>query len=199
MKKLIPILLCCSMLLLSACSRYPDAADDGVKWDRTWEMLGTSLGVAPPGHDLQLLENNVVLAASDTYYASWVAGEPSVYVNEGGKNVDLYPLQVYLLYYGCADHEAAEEAMEDWMNRERETYDILSEDLASFNDQDYTLLTYRPSSPANPYAGGIAAFGVFHHYVISAELTYTEDFAEDPAEVLASFLQSCHYSTKAVK
>lgn len=57
-------------LIVPAFSRYPDEAMDGAKWDRSWEMLGTVLGVEAPGDGLRLLNNDTALAGDDTYYAS---------------------------------------------------------------------------------------------------------------------------------
>ena len=193
------LILLVIILVLPGCSRYPEQADDGNTWDKNWEMLGTSLGVEEPGNGFSLLENNVVLAANDTYYASWISGEPSVYVNSEGKEVDLYPAQIYLLYYGCKDSSSAQEAMKEWMNREKESYQIREEQETRLNGQDYKVMTYDCGSETNPYSRGAAAFGIFHHYVVSAEISCTELFTRDESVILTDFLKGCHFSSAAVK
>ncbi len=155
-------------LLVPTFSRYPGEAIDGAKWDRRWEMLGTVLGVEAPGNGLTLLNNDTALAGDDTYYASWVAGEPTDYTNAEGKAVDLYPAQVYLLLYGCADESAAGEAYADWMAREEETYSVRERKSAAHNGIDYELLLYDVASDANPYSRGVSAFALYGKYVAIA-------------------------------
>lgn len=180
-------------LLVPTFSRYPSQALDGAKWDKNWEMLGTVLGVEAPGDGLALLNNDTALAGDDTYYASWVAGEPTDYVNAEGKHVDLYPAQVYLLLYGCADEAAAKEAYADWMAREEETYAVRERRSETHNGINYELLLYDVASDANPYARGASAFALYGKYVAIAELTVTEAFDGDEAAMLSNFLDCCHY------
>ena len=183
-------------LLVPSFSRYPDVAVDGTKWDRSWEMLGTMLGVEPPGDGLRLLNNDTALAGDDTYYASWVTGESTDYTNSEGKAVDLYPAQVYLLLYGCADETAAKEAYDDWMAREEATYTVRERREASHNGVDYELLLYDVTSDTNPYSRGVSAFALCGHYVIIAELTCTEAFEGDEVGIMDRFLDRCHYGVK---
>ena len=148
-------------LLVPAFSRYPETALDGAKWDRSWEMLGTVLGVEPPG-----------------------------------KAGDLYPAQVYLLLYGCADDAAAREACADWMGREEATYAVRERAEASHNGLDYALMYYDCGSDTNPYSRGVSAFAVRDHYVVIAELICTEVFEGDEAGMMDRFLDGCHYGAK---
>lgn len=180
-------------LLVPRLSRYPDAADDGTKWDRGWEMLGTVLGVEAPGHDFRLLNNDTALAGDDTFYASWVTGEAADYTNADGKAVDLYPAQIYLLLYGCADEANAEEALAEWMAREEDTYAVRERRDAAHNGHDYRLLLYDCGSDTNPYSRGASAFGQYGKYVVIAELTCTEAFEGDEEAILSDFLDGCHY------
>lgn len=118
-------LLCPFLLILALIAgwnaldfaQYPDQAADGAAWDKSWEMMAKAVGIEPPGHGLTLLANNSVLAGEDTYYAAWTAGELVQYTNADGDEVDLYPAQLYLLLYGCADETAAEEACADFLAR----------------------------------------------------------------------------------
>lgn len=180
-------------LLVPAFSRYPDVAEDGTAWDRDWEMLGTALGVEAPGDGFRLLNNDTALAGDDTWYASWVAGEASDYTNAEGKAVDLYPAQIYLLLYGCADEAAAIEAKADWMAREEATYAVHERRNEAHNGREYELLLYDCGSDTNPYSRGVSAFALYGKYVVIAELTCTEGFDGDEQVLLADFLDGCHY------
>ena len=193
---IIPIIVAiivAAALLVPAFSRYPSEAIDGTKWDKGWEMLGTVLGVEAPGNGLTLLNNDTALAGDDTYYASWVSGEPTDYTNAEGKAVDLYPAQVYLLLYGCADEAAAKEAYADWMAREEETYSVRERRNEIHNGANYELLVYDVASDANPYSRGVSAFALHGKYVVIAELTCTDAFEGDEEAMLSDFLDKCHY------
>ena len=182
-------------LLATSFARRPTAADDGQAWSKDWEMLGTAFGVEAPTNGLALLNNDTALAGDDTYYASWVYGAPEPYVNADGKDVDLYPAQVYLLVYGCADADAANEALFDWMGREEETYAVTAHRDETHNGQAFSMLIYNCGSDTNPYSRGVSAFGRFGYYAIIAELTCTEDFEENEQLLLQHFLEGCHYSS----
>ena len=193
---IIPIIvaiLVAAALLVPSLSRYPDRAEDGAAWDRSWEMLGTVLGVEAPGNDFTLLNNDTALAGDDTYYASWVAGEPTDYTNADGKPVDLSPAQIYLLLYGCADEEAAGEAYNEWMAREEQTYSVRERREETHNGRDYALLFYDCGSDTNPYSCGVSAFALYGKYVVIAELTCTDAYDGDEAIVLAAVLDGCHF------
>ena len=179
-------------LLVPSFSRYPTQAEDGAPWDKGWEMLGTVLGVETPGDGFTLLNNDTALAGDDTYYASWVAGEPSDYINADGKSVDLYPAQIYLLLYGCADESAADEAIADWTAREEDAYTVRERRSETHNAIDYDLLVYDCGSDTNPYNRGVAAFARYGKYVIAAELTCTEAYEGDEQRILSAFLDRCH-------
>ena len=116
-------------------SQYPSAAADGAAWDKNWEMMAKAVGIEAPGGGLTLLTNNSVLAGEDTYYASWTAGEPAPYTNADGDEVDLYPAQLYVLLYGCADQAAAESACADFLAREQETYTVQDQRTEEHNAQ----------------------------------------------------------------
>ena len=183
-------------LIIPSFSKVPVRADDGLEWDKSWEMLGTVMGVEDPGNGFTLLNNDTALAGNDTFYASWVAGEARDYTNADGKAVDLYPAQIYLLLYGCGDEEQAAEAKADWMARERGTYQIREEREEVRNGRSFSVMTYDCGSATNPYARGISAFGLFGNYVVIAELTCTEDFEGNEEQLLQGFLDGCHYGSE---
>ena len=186
-------------LLVPSFSRYPAQADDGAAWDRSWEMLGTVLGVEPPSNGFTLLNNDTALAGNDTYYASWVTGEATDYTNAEGKPVDLYPAQIYLLLYGYADESAAGEAVADWMAREEATYAVRERSEAAYNGRDYALLAYDCGSETNPYSRGVSAFSRLGKYVVIAEVTCTDAFGGDERQILSDFLNGCHYGSENLK
>lgn len=193
----LPFLLILALIVLGNVvdfSRYPSAAADGAAWDQSWEMLGKTVGIAPPGHNLTLQANNSVLAGEDTYYATWTVGEPVPYTNEDGDLVDLYPAQLYVLLYGCQDEAAARAACGDFLDRERQTYAVQSEGTALHTGQDYTVLNYTCISDANPYDRGCSAFAVYENFVFVAELTCQKDFGGDVEQILSDVLDGVHYS-----
>lgn len=175
-------------------SQYPSAAADGAAWDKNWEMMAKAVGIEAPGGGLTLLTNNSVLAGEDTYYASWTAGEPAPYTNADGDEVDLYPAQLYVLLYGCADQAAAESACADFLAREQETYTVQDQRTEEHNAQRYTVLDYTGGSAGNPYGRGSSAFAVQGNYVLVAELLAQDSFDGDVSRMLSAFLDGVHYS-----
>ena len=175
-------------------SQYPSAAADGAAWDKNWEMMAKVVGIEAPGGGLTLLTNNSVLAGEDTYYASWTAGEPAPYTNADGDEVDLYPAQLYVLLYGCADQAAAESACADFLAREQETYTVQDQRTEEHNAQRYTVLDYTGGSAGNPYGRGSSAFAVRGNYVLVAELLAQDSFDGDVSRMLSAFLDGVHYS-----
>lgn len=175
-------------------SQYPSAAADGAAWDKNWEMMAKVVGIEAPGDGLTLLTNNSVLAGEDTYYASWTVGEPSPYTNADGDEVDLYPAQLYVLLYGCADQAAAESACAGFLARERQTYTVHSQRTEEHNAQSYTVLDYTGGSADNPYGRGSSAFAVRGNYVLVAELLAQDSFDGDVSRMLSAFLDGVHYS-----
>ena len=175
-------------------SQYPSAAADGAAWDKNWEMMAKVVGIEAPGGGLTLLTNNSVLAGEDTYYASWTVGEPAPYTNADGDEVDLYPAQLYVLLYGCADQAAAESACADFLAREQETYTVQDQRTEEHNAQRYTVLDYTGGSAGNPYGRGSSAFAVRGSYVLVAELLAQDSFDGDVSRMLSAFLDGVHYS-----
>lgn len=191
----IMVMILSIIMILSGCSSYPETAADGSTWDRSWTILGRVLGVEEPGHDLQLSENPVVLTGRDLYYATWTIGEAEQYVNEEGKDADLYPAELYLVVCGSAkDGNTPQENIDDWIAREYETYEVLNRTEETINGQVYILLEYNVKSETNPFSHGIAAFAVYSSYAISAELTCQDTFDGDLHQILTDYLQGCHYN-----
>ena len=194
MKKCLFILF--ALALLAGCGiQYPDAAADGTPWDESWEMLGSTLGVEEPGNGFTLLDNNAILTTDDTYLATWISGEPIPYVNADGDDSTVYEAQLFLLLLGCKDAENAQAAVDAWMTREGESYNILETRTETYNGQEYTVLLYESASETNPYARGASAFGIFGNYAVNAEVTCLDEYTGDETAILADFLTGCHYSS----
>ena len=182
------------VLLLNWHETYPDRAVDGAVWDKEWTMLGSAMGVEAPGNGLALLDNNLALAVSDTYLATWASGDAIDYVNEDGEDMDIYEAQVYLLLLSCKDAASAQDAVDDWIAQENEQYTVTDTRTETHNGQEYTVLSYQTRSETNPYSRGAVAFSVFENYAVNAELTCLEDYSGDESAVLAAFLDGCHYN-----
>ena len=196
MKKLLFLFLAVLPLCLSGCSDYPERAADGTDWNKDWTILGSVLGVEEPGDELTLLNNNSILTGDDLYYAAWTVGESTSYTNEDGKEVDLYNAQLYLLLCGCTDSDYAQQTMEEWIQREQETYTVSETRTETCNGQEYTILIYECGSEANPYSRGASAFATCGNYAVSAEFACQDSYSGQAAEVLIRFLDGCHYSAE---
>lgn len=186
------------LFALTGCSIAPSRAADGSAWSEDWITLGPVLGVEPPEHELVLLDNNTALTANDMYYAAWAIGEAESYTNSDGKEISLYDAQMDVLVCGCGDAERARETVEDWKSRQDGIYAATDRREESHNGQSYTIAAYKCGSETNPYSRGVSAFGVCGKYAVSAELNCRDAFAEDEAEILADFLDGCHYGANIV-
>ena len=190
------ILVCIVLANVIDFSHYPEKALDGAAWDRSWEMLGTVLGVETDPAGMTLDTNATILTGDDVAYATWVTGEERTVTGESGDEVTVHQAQVYLLLYGCGDADYARSNMNDFIARERETYDILAETEADVNGVTWQVMTYRVKSETNPYDRGAVAFTVFKNYVVSAELTCLADYPEDAAAQLSAFLAQVHFTAE---
>lgn len=171
----------------------PEKAADGLDWSGDWVTVGSIVGVDTP-EGLTPRENNEVLAANGMYYATWSIGEGEPFTNEDGDEVELYEAQIYLLLSGCKSVEEAENTLAQWQELAKQQYVVGETDTQTHNGQDYTVITYTFDSEDNPYARGASAFGLYRNYAVSAELTCREEFDGDAAELLAGFLENCHYA-----
>lgn len=194
MKKLLTLLL--ALLLLGSCAKYPEMAADGTKWDENWTMVGSILGVEELGNGFTPAENPTVLAGDELFYATWNLGEGKPYKNAENKDATVYDAQVYVLLAGCKDSTYAQQNVEDWEGRTRETHEVLQNKDVIKNQQKYNLFRYNVTSESNPYKTGASAFAVYDRYAVSVELVCGEDFQGDPEETLMGFLEACHYSAE---
>ena len=174
--------------------KLPERAADGAAWNEGWVTLGSVLGVEEPGNGLALVDNNSILTADDTYLASWASAQTVPYANEDGEADELPEAQLYLLAQGCKDAANAAIALDEWIARERDTYDVLETRAEVHNDQEYTILIYEVASDENPYARGATAFATRQNYALTAELTCVDGYAGDAAAMLGAFLDGFHYN-----
>ena len=183
----------CLGLAGCAAGSPPEQAADGSSWDESWVTVGGVIGVdTPEGMDLR--DNNEALAGSGMYYAAWSIGDSEPYINEDGEDVELYDAQVYLLLSGGKSPQDAENTLAQWVELAQRQYSVSQTAEESHNGQDVTVLTYFFDSETNPYARGVSAFGICRDYAVSVELTCQEGFGEDASQLLARFLDHCHYA-----
>ena len=182
------------LLCLTGCgASAPETAADGTAWSEDWVTVGNVVGVETP-EGLTARENSDALSAKGMYYATWSLGEAEEVLNEDGEAAQVYDAQVYLLLAGYDSTAKAEEAAAEWLDMAYEQYAVDTEAVETRNGQEYTVITYTYTSETNPYAWGVSAFGAYGNYAISVELSCREDFYGNALEILANFLDHCHYA-----
>ncbi len=192
-------LLCILCIAIFSLAGYffissPMEQTSGDTWANSGYLkVGKNLTIKNADNTLTLLESKDVLSANGLYYATWIMGESTPYVNSEGITVDLYDVQLYLI---LSEHKNAAEAGNDmtkWMDLGRNNYEVLTEEEIICNGQPYALITYNCVSEDNPYARGISSFGVCNNDAICIELTCRENFEEDLKSILTVFLDNCSY------
>lgn len=182
------------LLCLTGCgATAPETAADGTGWNEEWVTVGNVVGVETP-EDLTPRENSDALSAKGMYYATWSLGEAEEVLNENGESAQVYDAQVYLLLAGYDSTAKAEEAAAEWLEMASGQYAVETTDSETHNGQEFTVVTYTYTSETNPYARGASAFGVYGNYAVSVELSCREDFDGNALEILADFLEHCHYA-----
>ena len=187
------------LLSLAGCGDgdYPDRDLDGKAWDHDWAMLGSVLGVEDlTEQGFSLEANPVVLTGSDTFYAVWDCGEGQPYTNADGDDATIYDAVFYALLYGCGSSSDARAAIDEWLAREQEVYDITGTDTLTVNGLGFTVLYYGVKSEDNPYHHGAVAFALYENYAFNAELTCAEGIfsGSETAACLQELLSRCHFS-----
>lgn len=182
----------CLSLALTGCSPPPAETTDGRKWQESWLMIGTGIGIDAP-KSLTLLDHKEALAADGLYYAAWAAGSSVPYKNSEGETVDLYDAQLYLLVNEADTEKNAEKNCRAWLASADDNYEIISKDTLICNGQDYTVITYNCIGDDTPYDRGISAIGACGETAVCAELTCVEDYSGDLTQLLTEFLNGCYY------
>lgn len=195
MKGIWRIVLClCGLLLLTGCGgAAPETAADGTAWSETWVTVGNILGVETP-EGMTPRENSDALSAKGMYYATWSIGEEETFTNADGETAQIYDAQAYLLLAGYDSAAKAEEAAAEWLDLASTQYNLETTGSETWNEQEFTVVTHTYTSETNPYARGASAFGVYGNYAVSVELSCREGFDGNALELLADFLEHCHYA-----
>lgn len=184
----------CGLLCLAGCTApAPETAADGDVWSKDWITVGNVIGVdTPDGMTPQ--ENSDALEAKGMFYATWSIGEAVPYHSVDGEDAKIYDAQAYLLLAGYDDTGKAADAAAEWLSMAESQYTIEDTATQTYNGQAFTVLTYTYTSAENPYARGASAFGVYGNYAVSVELSCQDAFDGSALELLADFLNHCHYA-----
>lgn len=185
------LLLCLTSiaLILTGCSSEPSYTQE----DTGALSIGGILEVNNTNNDLIFSNNKDILSSDGIYYTSWVIGDAKPYENSDGETIDLYDAQLYLLLEEFVSSDKALANLDSWVDQEKTTYNILSEEEITCSDQTYTLFSYKCINEDNPYDHGVSAFCVHDKCAVCVELTCTKDFTEDTKAILIEFLENCTY------
>lgn len=195
MKKQGWMILClCGLLCLTGCGApAPETAADGSAWNESWVTVGNVIGVETP-EGMTFRESSDALAAKGMYYAAWSIGDAAPIVNEDGKDAQIYDAQVSLLLAGFDDTGKAEDTVKEWLDMAYGQYAVDAESVETCNGQEFSVIIYTYTSETNPYAYGASAYGAYGNYAVSVELSCQEGFDGSAPELLADFLEHCHYA-----
>lgn len=195
MKKQGWMILClCGLLCLTGCGTpASNTAADGSTWEENWVTVGNVIGVETP-KGMTFQENSDALSAKGMYYAAWSVGDASPIVNEDGEDAQIYDAQVYLLLAGYDDTSKAEETAKEWLDMAAGQYAVETTASETYAGQTFTVITYTYTSETNPYARGASAFGTYGNFAVNVELSCQEGFDGSAPEILADFLEHCHYA-----
>ena len=195
MKKAVLLIMICTMLAhLTGCgAKMPTVAADGTPWSKDWLTLGRTLGVEEPGHDLALRDSK---SARNMDYVAWSIGEAQPYVNASGEETNLYDAQLVLLLSASDTPEDAQMSVDEWLNLAEDHYTVTDTARQTCNGQEFTVLTYSFTSDTSPFARGVSAFTTFNTWAVSVEFACQDTFEEDAWEIMADFLEHCHYAAE---
>lgn len=144
--------------------------------------------------ELTLLDNKDVLSADGLYYATWVAGDHKPYENSDEETIDLYDAQLYFLTSESKTSEDAQNNCDTWLAAAKAGYNVESEETVTYNNQAYTVITYKCIGDDTPYDHGVSAFSSNETVAVCAEFTCTSDYTKDLLPLLTEFLNNCNYN-----
>lgn len=194
-KAFLLVMVCCMLAGLTGCkAQLPAKAVDGTPWNEDWLTLEQTLGVDESGYGLTLRDHKVTRNMS---YATWSIGEAQPYVNASGEETNLYDAQMVLLMMASDTAEEAQMSVDEWLDLAAEHYIISDTARQTFNGQEFTVLTYTFSSDTSSFARGVSAFTTFDTWAISVEFACQDTFEENAWEILADFLNHCHYAAQS--
>ena len=194
MKKIAIVCTLILCLMLSACgAKLPEKTADGAEWGTDWTTIGSALGVEPmDGWTVQ--RNEDVLAAEGTFYASWTKGQAISYTNENGDKVTTYDAQIHLVVMELETAADAEKTAAQWQSLVAERYTGLEQSTAQYAGQSFETAVFSFPAGSGPASLGASATGIRGNLAIQVDVVTLEDFSQEPLEVLADFLEHCHYA-----
>ena len=182
-----------ALLLLTGCAARTGPTNEELGWGGDWARVGALLGVEPMD-GFTLSENIDAMGVYGLYYATWTAGEARDYTNADGDEAQIYDAQIYVLLQQCKSTDEAKSALEDWIGRERETYEAGETQTETCAGQEFDFFPLLRAGEDNPYTHGAAAFAVRDDWALSVELLCQDSFGDDAQTRLIEFLSGFHYS-----
>lgn len=170
----------------------PGVTAEGLPWDSAWQMVGSLLGVDAPDGVTQR-EYSDILAASGMCYASWSMGPEEDHTTEDGQAATLYDAQYSLLLVEHTDSDAAQAAVDEWQTMAAQRYQVEQTLTQTHHQQPFAVLYY--TTPQGPYVAGASAFAVRGRYALCVEIGCRNALTDRAPELLAAFLEGCHYAT----
>ena len=192
MKRVISLALL-AVLLLAGCTAQTGPTNEELGWDADWVRVGALLGVEP-ADGFVLRENIDAMGIYGLYYATWTAGEGRDYTNADGDKAKIYDAQIYVLLQKSKSAGEAQASLEDWIGREKETYETGETLTDTCAGQKFDLFPLLHAGEDNPYTHGAAAFAARDNWAISVELLCQDSFAPDARTCLTEFLSGFHDS-----
>ena len=83
--------------------------------------------------------------------------------------------------------------MEEYLDLAAEKYTVTDTAQQTYNGQAFTVLTYTFPDTSR-FASGVSAFAAFDDWSVSVEFACQDTFEGDAREILADFLNHCHYA-----
>lgn len=181
-------------LMLSACgNQVPEKTAEGEAWGEDWTTLGSFLGVEPMD-GWTVRRNEDVLAAEGTFYTSWTKGEAISYTNENGDEVTTYDVQIHLVVQEFEIPGDAELTAALWQSLAEERYPNMEASNGEYAGQAFEITAYPLPDDSGPASLGASATGIRGNRAIRVDVVTLESFPEAPSDVLADFLEHCHYA-----
>lgn len=196
MKKTAFLLTLIACLTLSACgAKPPEKTAEGEAWSRDWTTVGNLVGVEPEeGWTVQ--RNEDMLASSGTFYASWSWGEAVPYTNESGDEITAYDAQIHLVVMECDTPADAEQAAGQWQSIAQERYPEMEQSTGEYAGRAYQISTYPFPADNGPASLGASATLQGSSLAFRVDVVTLEDFERSPSQVLADFLERCHFAQR---